>query len=124
MSLVRQDRPQLNRGKGLVAAAAMSSLAAVMSPAAWADSTAAYCVLSNAKANSPLQQGACRWSQRQGNVTIQFNTKTYEFPSDQEGKTYTRLNRGGAEAGPVFTRKGQYTLSVYWRKPAADSPGF
>ncbi len=37
---------------------------------------------------------------------------------------YTRVNRQGQEAGPVFTKPGQYTLSVYWRKPAADAPGF
>jgi len=112
------------RRSALVATAVLSSLATAISPPAWADSTAAYCVLSKAKATMAPQQGPCRWSQRQGNVTIQFNAKTYDFPADQEGKAYTRLNRDGAEAGPVFTRKGQYTLSVYWRKPAADSPGY
>lgn len=95
-----------------------------MSPAAWADSTAAYCVLSKANAKTAPQQGPCRWSQRQGNVTIQFKSKEYDFPSGQEGKSYTRVNREGQEAGPVFTRKGQYTLSVYWHKPAADAQGY
>lgn len=108
----------------LAAAIVVSALAGGMSPAAWADSTQAYCVLSKANAKTAPQQGPCRWSQRQGNVTIIFQSREYDFRSDQEGKTYTRMNRDGAEAGPVFTRQGQYTLSVYWRKPAADSPGF
>ena len=100
------------------------ALAGTMSPAAWADSTAAYCVLSKANAKTVPQQGPCRWSQRQGNVSITFLSMDYDFPADQDGKSYTRVNRDGVEAGPVFTRKGQYVLSVYWRKPAADSPGF
>ena len=40
------------------------------------------------------------------------------------GRTYSRMNQEGSEAGPMFTRKGLYTLSVYWRKPAGDLPGF
>jgi len=102
-------------------AAALGALAVVVSPAAWADSTSAYCVLSKADARTAPQQGPCRWSQRQGNVTINFQSREYDFPADQDGRTYTRLNRQGHEAGPVFTRKGQYTLSVYWHKPAADA---
>lgn len=112
------------RSSALAVAVVLSSLAVTMSPAARADSAAAYCVLSKANAKTAPQQGPCRWSQRQGNVTIIFQSREYDFPSDQEGKTYTRMNRDGAEAGPVFTRKGQYTLSVYWRKPAADAPGY
>lgn len=112
------------RRSALAAAIVADSLAGVMSPAAWADSAAAYCVLSKANAKTAPQQGPCRWSQRQGNVTITFQFREDDFRSDQEGRTYTRLNRDGAEAGPVFTRKGQYTLSVYWRKPAADAPGY
>ena len=43
-------------------------------------------------------------------------------PANQDGKAYSRLNREGQEAGPVFTKPGQYTLSVYWRRPAAARP--
>jgi hypothetical protein len=100
----------------------MSSVA--IPAAGWADSTAAYCVFSEAEGREALQQAPCRWSQRQGNVTITFQSRVYDFPADQEGKAYSRLNRQGPEAGPVFTKQGQYTLSVYWRKPAADAPGF
>ena len=94
-----------------------------MSPAAWADTTAAYCVLSKANAKTAPQQGPCRWSQRQGNVHILFKGWAFTFPSAEEGRTYNRRNREGAEAGPVFNREGQYTLSVYWRRPARDPGG-
>lgn len=91
--------------------------------AARADSAEAYCVFSRHDHTVPIEQGPCRWSQRQGNVTVRFRNWAFAFPSDQEGKTYTRLNREGPEAGPVFTREGQYTLSVYWRKPARVAGG-
>lgn len=112
------------RRSALAVSMILGALTGTMSPAAWADSSAAYCVLSKSNAKAAPQQGPCRWSQRQGNVSITFQSREYDFPAEQDGKTYTRMNRDGAEAGPVFTRKGQYTLSVYWRKPAADSPGF
>jgi hypothetical protein len=102
----------------------LGALTGTMSPTAWADSSSAYCVLSKSNAKAAPQKGPCRWSQRQGNVSITFQSREYDFPAEQDGKTYTRMNRDSTEAGPVFTRKGQYTLSVYWRKPAADSPGF
>lgn len=108
----------------LTCAVTLSAAATAMPTPIWADSTSAYCVLSKANVKALPQQGPCRWSQRQGNVTIIFQSREYDFPADQEGKSYTRTNREGQEAGPVLTRKGQYTLSVYWRKPAADSPGF
>ena len=88
-----------------------------------ADSATAYCVLSRHDHTIAIEQGACQWSQRQGNASIRFKGWAFEFPSAEEGKTYTRLNREGPEAGPVFTREGQYTLSVYWRRPARDPGG-
>ncbi len=88
-----------------------------------ADSTTAFCVLSRHDHTIPIEQGACQWSQRQGNVSIRFKGWAFAFPSAEEGRTYTRLNREGAEAGPVFTREGQYTLSVYWSRPARDPGG-
>lgn len=39
-------------------------------------------------------------------------------------QTYTRMNREGQEAGPVFTRAGKYTLSVYWQKPQREAGGY
>lgn len=88
-----------------------------------ADSASAYCVLSRHDHTIPIEQGVCQWSQRQGNASIRFKGWAFEFPSSEEGRTYTRLNRAGAEAGPVFTREGQYTLSVYWSNPAAQPGG-
>ena len=106
------------------ALAGCSALAINLHPfPARADSATAYCVLSRHDHTIPIEQGACQWSQRQGNASIRFKGWAFEFPSAEEGKTYTRLNRAGAEAGPVFTREGKYTLSVYWRKPAREPGG-
>jgi hypothetical protein len=103
----------------LACAAAVSTTTAASPTPARADSMTATCVLSKANAKVAPQEGPCRWSQRQGKVTITFQSREYDFPADQDGKTYTRVNREGQEAGPMFTRKGEYTLSVYWRQPAS-----
>jgi hypothetical protein len=88
-----------------------------------ADTAAAYCVFSRHDHTAALEEGPCQWSQRQGNASIRFKDWAFEFPSSEEGRTYTRRNREGPEAGPVFTREGQYTLSVYWRRPAREPGG-
>lgn len=113
------------RWSWVTAAVCASAVPLIQLSPALADSTQAYCVLSRAgKASAAaIEQGLCVWSQRQGNVNILFNKREYAFPVDEEGKSYTRINRQD-EAGPVFTRAGLYTLSVYWRKPAADRPGW
>lgn len=92
---------------------ALAALAAAghLAPA-WADSSAAWCVFSRHDHTAPLERGPCRWSQRQGNVDIRFRSWAFRFPASEEGRTYTRLNREGPEAGPVFSREGQYTLSL------------
>ncbi len=89
-----------------------------------ADSAQAYCVLSWAKRGHPLEEGPCQWSQRQGNAAILFKDQRFDFPAEEEGKTFSRANRAGNEAGPVFTRPGKYTLSVYWRQPAKEKGGW
>jgi hypothetical protein len=89
-----------------------------------ADSAQAYCVLSWAKPGHPLEEGPCQWSQRQGNANILFKNQRFDFPAAEEGTTFTRTNRPGNEAGPVFSRPGKYTLSVYWRRPAKESGGW
>lgn len=96
---------------------------AVSAGAVRADTAMAYCVLSRHDHTIPLEQGSCQWSQRQGNASIRFKGWAFEFPSAEEGRTYTRVNREGPEAGPVFTREGQYTLSIYWRRPAREPGG-
>ena len=124
MVISARRRSPARTALGATVLAGVSALAmALHPPVARADSTRAYCVFSRHDHTAPLERGPCQWSQRQGNVAIRFKGWAFSFPSDQEGKTYSRLNRQGPEAGPVFTREGQYTLSVYWRKPARDPGG-
>lgn len=118
--MARQGNPTFIAA-GLAGVAALAVVG--QAPVVRADSAEAYCVFSRHDHTIPIEQGPCRWSQRQGNANVRFRNWAFAFPSDQEGKTYTRLNREGPEAGPVFTREGQYTLSVYWRKPARDPGG-
>lgn len=93
-------------------------------PLAHADSAQAYCVLSRHKSTSAPQEGPCIFSQRQGNANVVFGHWAFDFPLAEDGKTYTRTNREGEEAGPMFTRHGQYTLSIFWRKPAREPGGW
>jgi hypothetical protein len=50
-----------------------------------------------------------------------FNYYKFAFPSAEQGKTYQRENR---EEGISFNRKGEYTLNVFWEKPASEPGGF
>ena len=93
-------------------------------PVARADSAEAYCVLSRHNSTRAPQEGPCMFSQRQGNATIVFRHWAFDFPLAEDGKTYSRTNREGDEAGPMFTRKEQYTLSIFWRKPAREPGGW
>ena len=93
-------------------------------PAAQADSAKAYCVLSRNNSTSAPEEGPCIFSQRQGNANVAFGHWAFDFPLAEDGKTYTRTNRDGEEAGPMFTRNGQYTLSIFWRKPAREPGGW
>jgi hypothetical protein len=114
--------------RNLLIAAALGFTATVAShanlPVAHADSAKAYCVLSRHKSISAPEEGPCAFSQRQGNATIVFRHWAFDFPLAEDGKTYSRTNREGDEAGPVFTRKEQYTLSIFWRKPAREPGGW
>ncbi|MFO0015705.1 MAG: hypothetical protein ACK52U_04005 [Synechococcaceae cyanobacterium] len=92
---------QLMRRAVLAVSLVLGGLAGTMSPSAWADSRAAYCVLSKPNTKAIPLQGPCRWSQRQGNVNITFQAQEFDFPADQDGKSYTRMNRDGAEAGAI-----------------------
>lgn len=93
-------------------------------PFAYADTAKAYCVLSRHQSKTEPEEGACTFSQRQGNANVVFRDWAFDFPLAEDGKTYIRTNRDGEEAGPVFRRKGQYTLSIYWRKPAREPGGW
>jgi len=120
-----------NRAAGLFTHAALRALAA----SAWsgvvrAATASASCVLSRHDHTVPLERGVCQWSQRQGNVSIRIKGWSsrikgwaFAFPSAEEGRTYSRLNREGPEAAPLFSREGRSTLSVYWRRPAGEPGG-
>jgi hypothetical protein len=117
----RQHRSRLVAA-ALGLASTVASLAAP--PLAHADSAQAYCVLSRHKSASMPEEGPCMFSQRQGNANVVFRHWAFDFPLVEDGKTYTRLNRDGEEAGPVFTRNGQYTLSIFWHQPAKEPGGW
>ena len=91
--------------------------AALASPA-WADSRAAFCRLSRHDHTIPVEEGPCRFSQRQGNVNVEMGKRwAFRFASDADGKDVQRENIAN---GIRFSREGHYTLSVFWQKPAAS----
>ena len=77
-----------------------------------ADSTIAHCQLSNHNPSVPLQSGPCRFSQRQGNVTIMFREQTFNFPYSEAGLRYQRSN---STTGIRFDMSGGSTIEVLWR---------
>lgn len=81
-----------------------------------ADSITATCILSRHDHTIPLEQGPCTFSQRQGNVTVRFGPWAFDFPSDEQGRSYAR---SASSEGLRFNREGQYTLQVLWRTAAA-----
>lgn len=116
--------PRWHRAKPgwLLACAAPLAVAFPPSPA-WADSAEAFCVLSRHDHTAPILRGPCRWSQRQGNVRVLFGQREFLFAADEEGRTYSRRNREGVGAGPVFTREGDYTLTIDWLQPGERRDG-
>jgi hypothetical protein len=102
----------------LTAALALASLAAP----AMADSTEAYCTLAWHDDSMRTIAGPCDFSQFQGNVYVDdFNHYKFAFPSAEQGKTYTR---SAAAEMLSFRREGEYTLNVFWQKPAREPGGF
>ena len=77
-----------------------------------ADSTIAHCQLSHHIPSIPLQSGPCRFSQRQGNVTIMFREQTFNFPYSEAGQSYQRSN---STTGIRFDMSGGATIEVLWR---------
>jgi len=81
---------------------------------AHADSIEAFCQLSQHDHTIAVESGPCRFSQRQGNVTVQMGQRqAFRFEANEQGIRYQRDNR---EDGIRFTRDGDDTLSVYWRQ--------
>ena len=77
-----------------------------------ADSTIAHCQLSHHIPSIPLQSGPCRFSQRQGNVTILFREQTFNFSYSEAGLRYQRSN---SRTGIRFDMSGGTTIEVLWR---------
>ena len=89
---------------------------AALSSPAWADSREAFCRLSRHGHTIPVEEGPCRFSQRQGNVTVEMGKRwVFRFASDADGKDVQREN---IATGIRFSREGHYTLTVFWQKPA------
>ncbi len=78
----------------------------------YADSTMARCLLSDQNLSLPVESGPCRFSQRQGNVTIMFRERTFNFPYREAGLRYERSN---SKSGIRFDMPGGSTVEVLWR---------
>jgi len=81
-----------------------------------ADSTTATCLFSRHDHTVPVERGPCQFSQSQGYTTVRFGERRFDFPSADEGRTFTR--RASSE-GLRFNREGDYTLQVRWRRDPA-----
>lgn len=77
-----------------------------------ADSTIAHCQLSHHNPSVPVESGPCRFSQRQGNVTIMFRERTFNFPYREAGLRYQRSN---SKSGIRFDMSDESTIEVLWR---------
>ena len=77
-----------------------------------ADSTIAHCRLSHHNPSVPLQSGPCRFSQRQGNVTIMVRERTFNLPYREAELRYERSN---SKSGIRFDMPGGSTVEVLWR---------
>lgn len=87
------------------------SASAALAPAR-ADTTTATCLYSVHDHTVPVERGPCTFSQRQGNATVRFGERAFDFPSAEDGRTYTR---SASDEGLRFNREGQYTLRVLWQ---------
>ena len=97
------------------------ALGSLMTPAL-ADSRKAYCTLAWDDTSKGSIQGLCTFSQYSGNVYVDdFNFYKFAFPAAEQGKTYERDNKSERIS---FNREGQYTLNVFWEKPAREPGGY
>ena len=102
-------------------AAALLIIRALTAPAL-ADSAKAYCTLAWHDDSMRTIAGPCDFSQYGGNVYVdKFNFYKFAFPAAEQGKTYERDNKSERIS---FNREGQYTLNVFWEKPAREPGGF
>ena len=97
---------------------ALLSASAALAPAR-ADSTSATCVFSRHDHTVPVEQGPCTFSQRQGNVTVRFGAREFNFHSAEQNRTY---QQSASSEGIRFNREGQSTLQVLWLPAPAALP--
>ena len=57
---------------------------------------------------TPVETFPCDFRQSGGNVQVWSERWTFDFPYQQQGKTFIRINR----IPLTFTRTGKYTLEV------------
>ena len=57
---------------------------------------------------TPVENFPCDFRQSGGNVQVWSERWTFDFPYQQQGKTFIRINR----IPLTFTRTGKYTLEV------------
>ncbi|MDA9868126.1 hypothetical protein N9C85_01690 [Synechococcus sp. AH-224-I15] len=50
-----------------------------------------------------------------------FRYYKFIFPAAEQGKTYERDNKEGRIS---ISREGEYTLNVFWEKPAHEPGGY
>ena len=101
--------------------AAALAIGSLLTPAL-ADSRKAYCTLAWDDTSKGSIQGPCTFSQYSGNVYVDdFNFYKFAFPAAEQGKTYQRDNKSERIS---FNREGEYTLNVFWEKPAREPGGY
>ena len=97
----------------LTSAAVTIASVIASTPAAKADSTVAYCMVSvhdHSIPVSPLR--ACHFAQYQGNAYVRLADGTnYEFPEKEQGSKHYRQSTSDALA---FTIPGDRTIHVVW----------
>jgi len=103
------------RPSGLLPLIVLLSASAAVAPSR-ADSTSATCLFSRHDHTVPVEKGPCTFSQRQGNVTVRFGERDFNFPSAEQDRTY---QRSASREGIRFNREGQYTLRVFWQTAQA-----
>ncbi|MFO0103694.1 MAG: hypothetical protein ACK516_00240, partial [Cyanobium sp.] len=91
-------------------------ISGVVPASARADSTTATCRFSRHDHTIPVESGPCTFSQRQGNASVRFGERQFQFPGAEEGRSYTR---SASPEGLRFNREGDYTLRVFWRSAQA-----
>ena len=106
----------------IASAAALLAVSEPMDPpVAMADTVKdALCVLSRHDDSIPREEFRCDFTQLRGNVTIDSQRWTFEFPDAERGKTYERQNTVDFKR---FIREGHYTLTVFESGEKPNEPG-